>query len=324
VVKFDSTTLASITSVRISETDGDGNAIAALIATFDDSTTTAHRGVLTMVKDGAPGNVLVLDVTGALTDNGTWDSFTVAYIVSAGSFTNSDTVKLFFSRTGDLGVTGATGVTGTTGPTGVTGATGPTGPTGVGTTGVTGATGSAGVTGPTGPTGPKAAGQLWLSAAGGWPSITSGCKPNIQVELATNKENVWYLDFVDASTTFAEWVVAMPSDYDAGTVTATFYWTNANSNTQVVMWGMSATSWGDNDNLDGTAFSAAITVTDANTASATSKLLKSAATGAVTIANSPAAGDLVDFRASRVGGDGSDTLTTDARLLGVMIAYTRS
>lgn len=167
-------------------------------------------------------------------------------------------------------------------------------------------------------------GNLWLSGASGWPSTTSGATANAKVELATNKENIYVIDFVDASTTYAEWLLAMPSDYDGGTITAKFYWTNSNSNTQVVMWGIAATAWSDNENLDGTAFSANTTVTDANTASATPKLLISAATGAVTIANSPAGSDLVDFRVARVGADASDTLTSNARLLGVMITYTRA
>src|ERR1051326_55177 len=83
-IKFDSTTLSSIASMRISETDGDSNGIAAFLATLDDSTTTAHRGMVTMIKDGFPGNILVLDVTGALTDNGTWDTVVVTHVASAG------------------------------------------------------------------------------------------------------------------------------------------------------------------------------------------------------------------------------------------------
>ncbi len=141
-IKFDSTTLASITALRISETDGDSNGIGALIQTWDDSTTTTARTTITMVKDGAPGNILVLQIASAITDNGTWDSSTVTYVTSSGSFANNDVVKIFFARTGDIGATGAPGPTGATGPTGVTGATG--------VTGVTGVTGPIGVTGPQG------------------------------------------------------------------------------------------------------------------------------------------------------------------------------
>lgn len=121
-VKFDSTTLASITACRISETDADGNGLAGWLASFDDSTTTAHRGTLIVTKDGAPTSILILDVTSALTDNGTWDSFTVAVLASNGSFANGDGVHILFVRTGDMGATGTGGATGATGPAGPTGA----------------------------------------------------------------------------------------------------------------------------------------------------------------------------------------------------------
>jgi len=51
---------------------------------------------------------------------------------------------------------------------------------------------------------------------------------------------------------------------------------------------------------------------------------KSSATGAITIANSPAASDLVQFRIYRDVGNGSDTLAVDAMLVGCMIAYSRT
>jgi hypothetical protein len=70
---------------------------------------------LTVYKDQDSGNLLVYTVTGSITDNGAWDSFAISNIVSGGSFANNDIVKVFFSRTGDLGATGATGATGANG-----------------------------------------------------------------------------------------------------------------------------------------------------------------------------------------------------------------
>ncbi len=117
-IKFNSTTLASINILRISETDGDSNSTSALIQTWDDSTTSTTRTTITMVKDGSPGNILVLQIAGNIADNGTWDSSNVSYVTSTGSFANNDTVKLFYARTGDQGATGSTGLTGATGPVG--------------------------------------------------------------------------------------------------------------------------------------------------------------------------------------------------------------
>lgn len=109
---FDTTTLASIVTFRISETDGDSNGIAALIATWDDSTTTGARSTITFVGDAAPTRLLVFTITSAITDNGAYDSFTIAYVTSSGSWSNNDVDKAFQSRTGDKGAAGADGANG--------------------------------------------------------------------------------------------------------------------------------------------------------------------------------------------------------------------
>jgi hypothetical protein len=107
-LKFDSTTLASITNLRINNTDGDANALSALLATWDASTN-AVRGTLLILKDGAPSNFIALSISGARTDNSGWKNFPLTYVASGGAFANSDVVKVIFVRAGDVGPTGATG-----------------------------------------------------------------------------------------------------------------------------------------------------------------------------------------------------------------------
>lgn len=114
-LKFDSATLSAITSLRISETDGDGNGLASFIQSWDDSTSAA-RATITLVKAGAPSNILIFQVAGPITDNGTWDSCTIAYVASSGTFSDGDVVRVLVSRTGDKGDTGATGSTGSISP----------------------------------------------------------------------------------------------------------------------------------------------------------------------------------------------------------------
>ena len=77
----------------------------------------------------------------------------------------------------------------------------------------------------------------------------------------------------------------------------------------------------DNDTID-IAYGTAVNVTDTfhNTAE---DLAITAATGAVTLAGSPAAGDLAFFQVSRADLGSSDTTnSTDAKLIGVKINYT--
>lgn len=120
-------TIASVTELYISETDDDTNSIAAVLATWDDSTS-AVNGLLTLTKQNDPDVFAVFSV-GSLTDNGGWDTIGLTHVASGGTFTNLDDFKLTFSRTGDKGDTGATGATGDAGATGATGATGPAGGT---------------------------------------------------------------------------------------------------------------------------------------------------------------------------------------------------
>lgn len=175
--------------------------------------------------------------------------------------------------------------------------------------------------GATGPAGPAPAGQIFLSAAGMWPSTTSGCASNTRSELTTNKVNIYTLDFDTTTKEYAEVTVAMPSDWDAGTVTAVFYWTHAATDTNFgVMWQIAGRSYANDDALD-QAMGTLQEVTD--TGGTTSDLYVTAATPAITIIGAGAS-ELVQFRVNRDPDDATDTLAVDAKLLGCMISFTRS
>lgn len=174
--------------------------------------------------------------------------------------------------------------------------------------------------GATGATGPAPAGQIFLSAAGGWPSTTSGSATNTLNETATNKVNFWSLDFDPSSDENAEWSLVMPSDWNAGTITALFHWTANSTSTNSVVWCIQGGCFADNTAID-TAYGAAVCATaDANGSSAYTMRI-TAATGNVTVANA-AAGKLCQFRIYRDVSE--DDLAVDAKLLGAMITFTRS
>jgi hypothetical protein len=78
-IKVNNAAPGSATALYISETDADGNALATEIATWDDSTDPNVKAEIRISKTSAPGtNFLLLNVTATLTDNGTWDTFTVS------------------------------------------------------------------------------------------------------------------------------------------------------------------------------------------------------------------------------------------------------
>jgi hypothetical protein len=113
----------------------------------------------------------------------------------------------------------------------------------------------------------------------------------------------------------------MPSDWNAGTVTAVFYWMHPATTTNFgVMWQIAGRSYADDDALD-QAMGTLQEVSD--TGGTTTDLYVTAATPAITIIGAGAS-ELVQFRVNRDPVDAADTLAVDAKLLGVMITYTRS
>lgn len=103
--------LASATRLYISETDADAVSIAAVLATWDDSTSTI-RGKFKMSNAADPLTFAIYNITGSVTDNGAWDTFVIAHVASNGSFTDGMEIRVEFFPTGDKGDAGATGPTG--------------------------------------------------------------------------------------------------------------------------------------------------------------------------------------------------------------------
>ena len=107
--RLNNATVASATAMAISATDSDSGANRTFIATWDDSSTTAHRGYVLIRKLSAPGTFAIFDVTGALTDNTTWLQLALTYVTGSGSFSAADACLVEFYRTGDTGATGPIG-----------------------------------------------------------------------------------------------------------------------------------------------------------------------------------------------------------------------
>lgn len=105
-LKFNNATLSAATALYISETSALAQGLAAIIAMWDDSTTAIHSQIK-IVKGSDPTVFAVFNITGAITDNGTWDTITVAYVGGNGAFANNDTVFIQNARTGDQGVAGS-------------------------------------------------------------------------------------------------------------------------------------------------------------------------------------------------------------------------
>jgi hypothetical protein len=163
-------------------------------------------------------------------------------------------------------------------------------------------------------------GVLFLQASGMVPATTNGAAQNKNVET-TNVQNYYTLDFDQTTQEFAHAIIAMPSDWDGGTITAKFWWTATGTSTNSVVWALEGRSYGDLETLD-QAYGTAQQIADAHSATARQAQL-SDATPAITLGGTPASGELVQMRVKRVPADGSDTLAVDALLIGTVVTYTR-
>nr|NIQ89662.1 hypothetical protein [Deltaproteobacteria bacterium] len=88
-----------------------------------------------------------------------------------------------------------------------------------------------------------------------------------------------------------------------------------------VIWGLQGRSYGDGDAID-QAWGAAQEVTDAWQANGDEHITST--TASITLAGTPAAGEDVQFRAYRDGGDVGDTMVGDARLIKIRVTFTRT
>lgn len=158
--------------------------------------------------------------------------------------------------------------------------------------------------------------DLFISAAAMWPRITGGCAELAKTEMTTSLFNIQSLDFDQTTQEFAQFQIVLPRKWNNGTVTAVFYWT-ASAGSGDVQWGISGGAYSNDDALT-VAFGTAQTVDD--TLIATNDLHITSATSAITLAGSPADADFLAFQISR--NPASDTLSGDAKLLGVSIRLT--
>lgn len=161
---------------------------------------------------------------------------------------------------------------------------------------------------------------IWVPAAAMRPTASNGCASLTEVETTAGRPDMQVLDFDATSDEHAQFAVRFPKSWNEGTVTFQFYWTSTATDTDGVSFGLQGVAVSDGDSID-VAYGTAVVVDDANQSTA-EDLYVSAESGAVTIAGSPAAGDLCFFRVFRDVSDANDTATEDARLIGVALFFT--
>jgi hypothetical protein len=158
--------------------------------------------------------------------------------------------------------------------------------------------------------------DLFIPSAAMWPRVTNGCTPLTQTEMATSLFNIQSLDFNQTTQQFAQLQIVPPRKWNNGTITFVPYWT-ASSGTGTVQWGVSAGAYSNDDALT---VALGTEQTSDDTLIATNDLHVGPESSAITVAGTPADADLLCIQISR--NPASDTLTADAKLLGISIRFT--
>lgn len=160
---------------------------------------------------------------------------------------------------------------------------------------------------------------IWIPAAAMWPAATNGASYGT-TEESSNAHNYVTLDFDASTDEYACFEIAMPESWDEGTLAFKAVWSSTAADTDGVSWALQAVAVADGDNSD-VAYGTAVVIDDANQSSAGDVLI-TAKSGALTVAGSPSAGELTQFRVFRDVSDANDTAAEDAQLRGLYIYYT--
>lgn len=160
---------------------------------------------------------------------------------------------------------------------------------------------------------------IWVPASAMRPTSSNGCAAITDVETTAGRPDMQVLDFDASSDEHAQFSVAFPKSWNAGTVTFQFFWTSTATDTDGVSFGLQGVSVVDGGTID-VAYGTAVVVDDVNQSTA-EDLYVSPVSSAITIAS--AADDAMTFfRVFRDVSDANDTAAEDARLIGIKLYYT--
>lgn len=139
------------------------------------------------------------------------------------------------------------------------------------------------------------------------------------IDQGAGKPIITTRDFDQTTDEFMQFTIAMPGNWNFGTITFQPVWAHAGGAAFVATWGLRAVALS-NDDSTNAAFGTAQTSTD--TGGTANDLYVGPESSAITIAGTPAAGDTICCEIYRDADAGGDTLDADAKLIGVRLFYT--
>jgi hypothetical protein len=161
--------------------------------------------------------------------------------------------------------------------------------------------------------------SIWVDA-GAMVSRTTNGAASATEEYATNDIMSDHFLFDKDTSESVQFRMSLPTKWNLGTIKAKFYW-DAAAGSGGVVWGIKAGAYSDLEAIDSAVFGTEIETADTLDTIGDCHIATSAA---ITVGSSPAADDMIVFNIARKVSHGSDTLTGDAKLLGVKIQYQES
>ena len=160
---------------------------------------------------------------------------------------------------------------------------------------------------------------IWVPAAAMYGPTTNPADA-AQVETTATRPDLKVFDFDASTKQYTQFTIAMPKSWNEGTLTYQVYWSPSTTNTGNCIFGLQGVACADGDTID-VAYGTAINITDAGIGTVEDQQI-SAESSAMTVAGSPAAGELTYFQLLRDAADGSDTFTGECRVLGIKLFFT--
>ncbi len=166
--------------------------------------------------------------------------------------------------------------------------------------------------------------QMWIPAAAMKETTTNGAALGSN-EYATNDIMMQYFAFSGATEQFVDFDMVMPPSWDRGEIKFKAYWGTASGSSQgdTVEWEFVGGAVSNDGAIDTDHTASAEVISDAVTAGTNGDLHITGASPAITVAGTPALGDLIHVKLSRNVG-GTDDMTEDAWLYGILIQFSHS
>ena len=161
-----------------------------------------------------------------------------------------------------------------------------------------------------------------LPAPGWTPTTTNGCASIASAETtADTHPDIIGLAFDPTADEACQITIPFNKAWDEGTLTFRVFWTTTGADTDGVAWALHGVACSDGDAITSGAYGTPVVVTD-NIQSVANDQLVTAESAAVTIAGTPAEGDLCYFRFFRDVSDAADTAAEDCIMQAVHLYYT--